>query len=657
MENSTNENDYENKIPLNAIVNIKPTSSAHHKFENVLIENDMKLIAVNTIDDIRYLCRICLTNEDNMISLMSTIDSELLVDIFSYVTSIKTQLEAEFPQQICDTCYDDLLQCYKLRKKSLKSEQTLRKVLKLDSRCCSDNISVTIKTKEKGIQTDYNDFIKLCEENVPKDINFKDEDLKTEYEDGHDMKTLIEIKSEKPVKEKTKLLFCKICSKNFRKIKTLRAHMKKCRKTEAKNSYPCGKCKETFSQEQDLRIHSALHTKGNKWTCNECQKEFTERNRFRRHIRRHMACWRLACDACGKTFAEPCALRRHARVHTGERKEKTLRCDICDKRFSDRTQLATHSTRHSGLMPCSCSVCGKAFPSQRLLASHARVHSDLKPYACLYCDKRLLLTCVYAGERPYTCTDCGSKFTSSSSLTCHRRIHTGEKPYECPVCGKRFARTHISTHLRSHSGERPFTCCACPRAFISAARLKDHCLVHTGEKPFECAICSEKFGRKNYLVKHLRTHKNKVNKDTVKNQEIVILQEVPFVVEDDVIYNEDPGNEVNTIRNKNITLEVSEEIPIGVSGELILHENGEEKTELVVVDNMQNSMNYTNDICLDGNVNYVNDVSLVPVNDDVPSSESPAEETTMKLYKLDQSLVQIQTSTGQLTIRKMTANF
>lgn len=166
------------------------------------------------------------------------------------------------------------------------------------------------------------------------------------------------------------------------------------------------------------------------------------------------------------------------------------------------------------------------------------------------------------------------------------------------------------------------------------------------------------------MVKHLRTHKNKVNKDTVKNQEIVILQEVPFVVEDSVIYNEDPGNEVsldtgvNTVSNKNITLEVSEEIPIGVSGELILHENGEEKTELVVVDNIQNGMNFTNgDMCLDGNVNYVNDVSLVGVNDDVPSSASSAEETTMKLYKLDQSLVQIQTSTGQLTIRKMTANF
>ncbi|OWR48303.1 zinc finger protein 782 [Danaus plexippus plexippus] len=634
MENSTNENDYENKIPLNAIVNIKPTSSAHHKFENVLIENDMKLIAINTIDDIRYLCRICLTNEDNMISLMSTIDSELLVDIFSYVTSIKAQLEADLPQQICDTCYDDLLQCYKLRKKSLKSEQTLRKVLKLDSGCCSDDISVTIMTKEKGIQTDCNDLIKLCEENGPRRINFKDEDFKTEYEESHeveyldddffesndivtkdvvhsmnretqqnDMKTLIEMKSEKAVK-------------NFRKIKTLRAHMKKCRNTEVKNSFPCGKCKETFSHEQDLCIHSALHTKGNKWTCNECQKEFTERNRFRRHIRRHMACWRLACDACGKTFAEPCALRRHARVHTGERKEKTLRCDICDKRFSDRTQLATHSTRHSGLMPCSCSVCGKAFPSQRLLASHARVHSDLKPYACLYCDKR---------------------FRHESTRNTHHRTHTGEKPYVCSICGK---------------------------TFIQNSNLKLHMRTHTGEKPFECAICSEKFGRKNYLVKHLRTHKNKVNKDTVKNQEIVILQEVPFVVEDSVIYNEDPGNEVsldtgvNTVSNKNITLEVSEEIPIGVSGELILHENGEEKTELVVVDNIQNGMNFTNgDICLDGNVNYVNDVSLVGVNDDVPSSASSAEETTMKLYKLDQSLVQIQTSTGQLTIRKMTANF
>nr|XP_032515186.1 zinc finger protein 888-like [Danaus plexippus plexippus] len=485
----------------------------------------------------------------------------------------------------------------------------------------------------------------------------------------NDMKTLIEMKSEKAVKVKNKILFCKICSKNFRKIKTLRAHMKKCRNTEVKNSFPCGKCKETFSHEQDLCIHSALHTKGNKWTCNECQKEFTERNRFRRHIRRHMACWRLACDACGKTFAEPCALRRHARVHTGERKEKTLRCDICDKRFSDRTQLATHSTRHSGLMPCSCSVCGKAFPSQRLLASHARVHSDLKPYACLYCDKRFRHESTrnthhrtHTGEKPYVCSICGKTFIQNSNLKLHMRTHTGERPYTCNDCGSKFtSSSSLTCHRRIHTGEKPYEC-PYERKYKAHFDIKPQYVPR--EKPFECAICSEKFGRKNYLVKHLRTHKNKVNKDTVKNQEIVILQEVPFVVEDSVIYNEDPGNEVsldtgvNTVSNKNITLEVSEEIPIGVSGELILHENGEEKTELVVVDNIQNGMNFTNgDICLDGNVNYVNDVSLVGVNDDVPSSASSAEETTMKLYKLDQSLVQIQTSTGQLTIRKMTANF
>lgn len=40
-------------------------------------------------------------------------------------------------------------------------------------------------TKEKGIQTDYNDLIKLCEENGPRKINFKDEDFKTEYEENH----------------------------------------------------------------------------------------------------------------------------------------------------------------------------------------------------------------------------------------------------------------------------------------------------------------------------------------------------------------------------------------------------------------------------------------------------------------------------------------
>lgn len=117
--------------------------------------------------------------------------------------------------------------------------------------------------------------------------------------------------------------------------------------------------------------------------------------------------------------------------------------------------------------------------------------------------------------------------------------------------------------------------------------------------------------------------------------------------------------------NKDILL--TEEIPLEVSGELILQEDSNMKTELVVVDNVQSTLDFETTECLNGNETYikneVDDVNLVTVNEDGVniSSSSVLEGTTMKLYQLDQSLVQIQTSGGQVTIRKitskMTANF
>lgn len=111
---------------------------------------------------------------------------------------------------------------------------------------------------------------------------------------------------------------------------------------------------------------------------------------------------------------------------------------------------------------------------------------------------------------------------------------------------------------------------------------------------------------------------------------------------------------VNCEESKNnITLEIGQEMPLEVTGELIVQDDCDVK-EILVMDNSQNDANYqSGNICLDtGGLNDANsDVNLVTMN----------EGTTIKLYQLDQSLVQIHSSGGQVTISKitskMTANF
>lgn len=86
--------DLESEIPFTAIVDINQT--------NILIDNNFFSIKSNSDDiynesiskieqniDIKSVCRICLTSDNNMVSLMSKIGHDTIADMFSSITSIK----------------------------------------------------------------------------------------------------------------------------------------------------------------------------------------------------------------------------------------------------------------------------------------------------------------------------------------------------------------------------------------------------------------------------------------------------------------------------------------------------------------------------------------------------------------------------------------
>lgn len=195
-------------------------------------------------------------------------------------------------------------------------------------------------------------------------------------------------------------------------------------------------------------------------------------------------------------------------------------------------------------------------------------------------------------------------------------------------------------------------------------------VILSGEKPFECAYCTFTFSTKSHLVKHMKSHdppKKKMGK-----RRVLLLQQVPCnppVVSDDNIYKENNADVVteNTIidqvneAEKNILVQ---EVPLEVTGELILQDANDIKADLLIVGNNQNNYQISNEgICLNAenmniinSENYTNDVNLVTVNEGgVSISASTLEGTTVKLYQLDQSLVQIHSSGGQVTISKITS--
>lgn len=232
-------------------------------------------------------------------------------------------------------------------------------------------------------------------------------------------------------------------------------------------------------------------------------------------------------------------------------------------------------------------------------------------------------------------------------------------------------------------------------------------------------MCTLKFATKSQQMKHIKSHQS-ARKKRPEKQEVFLVPSVksdPATVTDRVMFNKEHGelitvNEATTANSQDnepkeeLTFNIVQEVPIEVTGELVLHDDGNLKTELLVVDNSQNEyhddnlktellvvdnsqnqyqdenlktellvlnnsqneyqdnnlLNTNNVNIIENDVNYDGDVNLVTLNEgEVSISTSNLEGTTVKLYQLDQSLVQIHSAGGQVTISKitskMTANF
>uniref|UniRef100_A0A3P9DE59 C2H2-type domain-containing protein n=1 Tax=Maylandia zebra TaxID=106582 RepID=A0A3P9DE59_9CICH len=134
-------------------------------------------------------------------------------------------------------------------------------------------------------------------------------------------------------------------------------------------------------------------------------------------------------------------------------------------------------------------------------------------------------------QPPYGCEHCPKAFTTAAHLKEHLKIHSGFKPHRCVVCGKAFIRgPDLKRHERVHSNERPFACQMCEKAFKHKSHLKDHERQHRGERPFNCGSCDKAFIKASDLKRHWNTMHISLDGKPAKRRELLKVGPQPSLI-------------------------------------------------------------------------------------------------------------------------------
>jgi len=260
--------------------------------------------------------------------------------------------------------------------------------------------------------------------------------------------------------------------------------------------YDCPDCDKSFTREEHLKRHARIHTDDPVHRCEVigCTKAYTRKERLTRHYKvAHLGqpperpFW---CSECGKDFQRKEHLQRHQRNIHGPNGPHPA---------GTNPPVVHHNPTHRA--PASAAHHVQQQPQQQQQQQPQQQQNNMNQANGTDSNGQPLLHCTYEG--------CPKTYSRREHLNRHIKLHMGiepDRPYYCMDCGKTFTRKeHLLRHKRAHTGETPYPCpvAECPKQFARKEHLKRHVRVHTGEHPYPC---SESFGRRERLVKHLKSH-------------------------------------------------------------------------------------------------------------------------------------------------------
>ena len=187
-----------------------------------------------------------------------------------------------------------------------------------------------------------------------------------------------------------------------------------------------------------------IHTGIKPYKCRHCDRQFTQSNDLKRHTRLHSG---EKSKVNGKRKLE-INLQNKKLIHDGS-SNKYHACYVCSKVFSSSSNLMNHVRVHNNMKPFKCNLCDKRFAHNGNLRKHKRIHTDGKPYKCKECD---------------------GQFSCSSDLKTHSELHLtkfehgpcDEAGFESTVINERNSLVPYAVVL----GSKGNTCDVCCKHFL-----------------------------------------------------------------------------------------------------------------------------------------------------------------------------------------------